>query len=276
METYSEHPIGQAIVEAAAESRSGVEPLHAIDCSAIAGQGIVGTVGEQTVIVGKRDWVGERVNAMPSVLQQECDRLEQQGQTVVWVAADDKVLGMIGVADTVHPDAAQLIQRLKQLGIEQIVMLTGDNERTANSIAQLVGVDRVYASLLPEEKVQIIQHLQQRFKSIAMVGDGINDAPALAQASVGIAMGGAGTDVALETADIVLMADRLEKLAQAIELGRRAQRIVKQNVGFALVVIGLLLIANFSAGITLPLGVIGHEGSTVLVTLNGLRLLKAG
>jgi Cd2+/Zn2+-exporting ATPase len=209
-------------------------------------------------------------------LQQECDRLEQQGQTVVWVAADDKVLGMIGVADTVHPDAAQLIQRLKQLGIEQIVMLTGDNERTANSIAQLVGVDRVYASLLPEEKVQIIQHLQQRFKSIAMVGDGINDAPALAQASVGIAMGGAGTDVALETADIVLMADRLEKLAQAIELGRRAQRIVKQNVGFALVVIGLLLIANFSAGITLPLGVIGHEGSTVLVTLNGLRLLKAG
>jgi Cd2+/Zn2+-exporting ATPase len=163
---------------------------------------------------------------------------------------------------------------LKQLGIEQIVMLTGDNQRTADSVAQQLGVDQIYAELLPEDKVNVIRHLQQQYQTVAMVGDGINDAPALAQASVGIAMGVAGSDVALETADIVLMADRLEKLEQAIRLGRRSQSIVKQNITFALSFIVLLLVANFTGDITMPLGVIGHEGSTVIVTLSGLRLLR--
>jgi Cd2+/Zn2+-exporting ATPase len=153
-------------------------------------------------------------------------------------------------------------------------MLTGDNQRTADSVAQQLGVDQVYAELLPEDKVNIIRHLQQQYQTVAMVGDGINDAPALAQASVGIAMGAAGSDVALETADIVLMGDRLEKLEKAIILGRRSQQIVKQNITFALSFIILLLIANFTSHITMPLGVIGHEGSTVMVTLNGLRLLR--
>lgn len=153
-------------------------------------------------------------------------------------------------------------------------MLTGDNQRTANSIAQQLGIDQVYAELLPEDKVSVIKHLQKQYQNVAMVGDGINDAPSLAQASVGIAMGAAGSDVALETADIVLMADRLENLEQAINLGRRSQRIVKQNITFALSFIVLLLVANFLGNITMPLGVIGHEGSTVLVTLSGLRLLR--
>ena len=171
-------------------------------------------------------------------------------------------------------EAAQAIAHLKRLGIEQIVMLTGDNERTAHSIAQQIGITQVYAELLPEDKVRVIQKLQKTYKTVAMVGDGINDAPALAQASVGIAMGIAGSDVALETADVVLMADHLGKLEHAINLGRRTQRIVKQNVVFALSFIVLLLIANFLGDITLPLGVLGHEGSTVLVTLSGLRLLR--
>jgi Cd2+/Zn2+-exporting ATPase len=142
-------------------------------------------------------------------------------------------------------------------------------------VAKEIGVDRVYAELLPEDKLKVIRQLQQQYKTVAMVGDGINDAPALAQASVGIAMGAAGSDVALETADIVLMTDRLEKLAYAIRLGRRSQAIVKQNIAFALSFIVLLLIANFTGNINIPLGVIGHEGSTVLVTLSGLRLLRS-
>jgi Cd2+/Zn2+-exporting ATPase len=160
------------------------------------------------------------------------------------------------------------------LGIEHIVMLTGDNARTAHSIAQQIGVDQIYAELLPEDKVDVIRQLQTQYQTVAMVGDGINDAPALAQASVGIAMGTAGSDVALETADIVLMGDRLERLEHAIQLGRRAQRIVKQNIVFALSFVVILLILNFAGFITLPFGVLGHEGSTVVVTLSGLRLLK--
>ena len=148
-------------------------------------------------------------------------------------------------------------------------MLTGDNQQTAKYIARELAIDEVYAELLPEDKVDVIKRLQKQYQTVAMVGDGINDAPALAQASIGIAMGISGSDVALETADIVLMADNLEKLAQAIILGRRAQNVVKQNIVFALSCIVLLLAANFLGSITMPLGVIGHEGSTVIVTLSG-------
>jgi Zn2+/Cd2+-exporting ATPase len=154
-------------------------------------------------------------------------------------------------------------------------MLSGDNQETAHSVAEAVGILEVHAELLPEQKLDLIRQLQQRYGAVAMVGDGINDAPALTQATVGIAMGTAGSDVALETADIVLMTDRLERIATAIQLGRRSQRIVKQNIVFALSFIVVLLVANFAGGITLPLGVIGHEGSTVLVTLSGLRLLRS-
>jgi Cd2+/Zn2+-exporting ATPase len=193
---------------------------------------------------------------------------------VIWVAHAGQLLGIIAVADTVRTEAAAMVKRLRQLGIEQMIMLTGDNKRTAQSIATEVGITQVYAELLPEDKVSVIGHLQQQNQLVAMVGDGINDAPALAQASVGIAMGAAGSDVALETADIVLMADRLEKLESAIRLGRRSQRVVQQNIAFALSFIMLLLVANFTGNITLPIAVIGHEGSTVAVTLSGLRLLK--
>jgi Cd2+/Zn2+-exporting ATPase len=218
--------------------------------------------------------VQEQTNTFSSNLMHHYQQLEREGKTVVWVAYAGELVGVIAVADTVRPEAAQAISQLRKLGIEQIVMLTGDNERTARSIALDVGVDEVYAELLPEDKVNVIKYLQKQYKTVAMVGDGINDAPALAQASVGIAMGIAGSDVALETADIVLMADRLEKLSHAIGLGRRSQVIVKQNIAIALGSVFLLLTANFVGNITMPLGVIGHEGSTVIVTLSGLRLLR--
>ena len=152
--------------------------------------------------------------------------------------------------------------------------MTGDSPRSGEAIGAKAGVDEVYADLLPEDKVRIIKELTASQKRVAMVGDGVNDAPALASASVGVAMGGAGSDVALETADVVLVSDDLSKLPYAVNLGRRVKRIVKQNIVFSLSVIALLIVANFFEAITLPIGVIGHEGSTVLVILNGLRMLR--
>ncbi|MBD2074774.1 heavy metal translocating P-type ATPase [Phormidium sp. FACHB-592] len=269
LESSSEHPLGDAIVQAA----QGLQWTAATDVQAFPGKGIVGTYHQQTVTVGNANFVSQTTQLSQTLIE-TAQVLEQDGKTVVWVAQGQQVMGLIAVADRMRPQVAETIARLRALGIEQIVMLTGDNERTAQSMAQSLGLDQVYANLLPEDKLHVIKRLQQQYQHVAMIGDGINDAPALAQASVGIAMGIAGSDVALETADIVLMSDRLEKLEQAITLSRRSQRVVKQNIVFALGFILLLLLANFGGNITLPLGVIGHEGSTVLVTLSGLRLLK--
>lgn len=269
LESCSEHPIGKAIVQAA-----GTGWECGVDVQAIPGQGIVGFVHHQQVCVGNTAFIQPYVDQSPEELQTWAQSQENQGKTLVWVAQAQQVIGAIAIADLIRPEAVSMITRLRNLGVEQIVMITGDNQRTADSVAQAVGIDQVYAELLPEDKLNVIRQLQQEYQTVAMVGDGINDAPALAQASVGIAMGIAGSDVALETADIVLMADKLEKLATAMELGRRSHSIVKQNIVIALGFIILLLIANFLGNINLPIGVIGHEGSTVLVTLSGLRLLR--
>jgi Cd2+/Zn2+-exporting ATPase len=166
-----------------------------------------------------------------------------------------------------------MIKALKQAGIERVVMLTGDNERVAAAIAERAGVDEFHAGLLPQDKVTVLKSIQQRYGPVAMVGDGVNDAPSLATADIGIAMGGAGTDVAIETADVVLMSDDLHKIPFAIGLARHAKRVVWQNLTFALAVIVILVASAFGANLALPLGVVGHEGSTVIVVLNGLRLL---
>lgn len=270
LESGSEHPIGAAIIQAA----RGLDWSRATAVQACPGRGIIGSWQQQSVCAGNADFVNSSIADLPIELIQRADLLEQEGKTVVWVARAQQAIGVVAIADRVRPEAARAIAQLKKLGIEQIVMLTGDNHRTARSIAQAIGVDRVYAELLPEDKLQKIRQLQSQYKTVAMVGDGINDAPALAQASVGIAMGVAGSDVALETADIVLMADRLEKIAVAIQLGRRSHRVVQQNIGFAIGFMMLLIAINFAGNITLPIGVVGHEGSTVLVILSGLRLLR--
>ncbi len=280
IEAYSEHPIGQAIAQFAQQQQQQLPTV--INVKAEVGYGISGEFENQLILVGKVAFLGKQKIALSAILETsfaeqitlQAQQLEAEGKTVVWVSYAGEILGIIAISDTPRPNAAATIKRLKDLGVEQIVMLTGDNERTAKSVAQQLAIDEVYAELLPEDKVSLIRRLQRQYQTVAMVGDGINDAPALAQSSVGIAMGVAGSDVALETADIVLMADRLEKLEQAIILGRRSQRIIKQNIIFALSFIVLLLIANFMGNITMPLGVIGHEGSTVLVTLSGLRMLR--
>ncbi|MGK7895582.1 MAG: heavy metal translocating P-type ATPase, partial [Xenococcus sp. (in: cyanobacteria)] len=267
IESGSEHPIGEAIIQAANEA--GLTWQSATKIQAKTGRGIVGEVAGARVTVGK-------AIAIPcsDELTAASNSLENAGKTVVWVSLAEEAIGIIAVADTVKPEAANAIASLKQLGIAATAMLTGDNQLTAQSVAQILNLDQIHAQLLPEDKLAVITHLQHKYQNVAMVGDGINDAPALAAANVGVAMGVSGTDVALESADIILMSDNLLKLSQAIKLVRRANRIIKQNITFALSLICLLLIANLAGNINLPLGVIGHEGSTLLVTLNGLRLLK--
>jgi Cd2+/Zn2+-exporting ATPase len=180
---------------------------------------------------------------------------------------------VIAFADRLRPTAAAVVHELKSLGVERVVMLTGDNKRVARAIAAQLEIDEFYADLLPEDKVKIVRELQAKYGSVAMVGDGVNDAPALASAAIGIAMGAAGTDVALETADVVLMADDLQNIAYVIELSRQTRKTLVVNLGFAMAAIALMIIAIFTISMPLPLAVIGHEGGTVLVSLNGLRLL---
>ncbi len=273
IEARSEHPIARAIVQAA--QQRGLDLPEAEDFRALVGQGVEGRVAGHLLWVGNERLFRERDVELPPTLSQALHELENQGQTAMlaYDATARAWLGLLAVADTVRSDAAQVIRRLKALGVERVVMLTGDNERVAAAIARQVGVDAYYAQLLPKDKVQALEHLRRQHGVTAMVGDGVNDAPALAAADVGIAMGGAGTDVALETADVVLMADNLSHLPYAIGLARRARRIVWQNLTFSLGVIVLLVALAFGADLPLPLGVVGHEGSTVLVVLNGLRLL---
>ncbi|NJO07840.1 MAG: HAD-IC family P-type ATPase, partial [Chloroflexaceae bacterium] len=211
---------------------------------------------------------------VPADLRDELTRLQYEGRgTVLLVNQGGQWLGIISVMDSERPDAAERIAALRRAGIEKIVMLTGDNQRVAEAMARRLGIDEVHAELLPEDKLRLVETLQQQYGPVAMIGDGINDAPALATAHVGIAMGAAGTDVALETADVVLIADDLGAIERAVRISRRAQRVVWQNITFALAVVVVLVALTLTIGIPLPLGVVGHEGSTILVVLNGLRLL---
>jgi Cd2+/Zn2+-exporting ATPase len=198
---------------------------------------------------------------------------EQQGHTVVLLGDEHSPFGLIAIADTVRPEAAAAVAKLKQLGVARVVLLTGDNRHAAGAIGAALGVEEIRAELLPHEKVAAINELQERYGAVAMVGDGVNDAPALATARLGVAMGAAGTDVALESADVLLMGDDLSRLPGALELARRARRIVRQNLAFAFTVMAVLMALAIFGSIPLPLGVVGHEGSTLIVVANGLRLL---
>jgi Cd2+/Zn2+-exporting ATPase len=272
LESCSEHPIGAAITATARER--GINFFSANQVQAVSGRGITGKIADKSVSVGNFAYIRDHIADLDQNILAIRERLQKEGKTLVWVVRENQIIGAIAVADTLRDSAVNLVEKLKKSGIEHIVLITGDNQQSADKVAKKLGIEEVYADLLPEDKLTVIQNLQEKYHTVAMVGDGINDAPALAMANVGIAMGKAGSDVALETADIILMSDNLAKIPSAINLGRRANRIVKQNITFALAFIGILLIANFAGDITLPLGVIGHEGSTVLVTLSGLRLLK--
>jgi Zn2+/Cd2+-exporting ATPase len=275
VEARSEHPLARAIVSAA--QQQGLRLPEATNMQAAPGKGVTAEVrvdglGPRTLRIGTAEYLREHGTELDHVAYLPLRELEEQGKTVVLVA-DGNLLGAIAVADTVRPEAPATIAALKALGVEKVVMLTGDNLRAAQAIGAAAGVDEVRAELLPEEKVTAVKQLLAEYGQVAMVGDGVNDAPALASASVGIAMGAGGSDVALETADVVLMASDLSKLPYAVGLGRRGMKVVRQNLAFSMAVIVALVLSVFMNVITLPLGVIGHEGSTVIVVLNGLRLL---
>ena len=279
VQNRSEHHLAEATVEAAGE-RSLDVPV-ATGFEAVVGKGVHATVRGQTIHIGNPRYfetvlAGRSVEGLEAGLDAIRD-LEADGKTSVLVVSETqdglRVLGWLAFTDTIRADAADMIQRLREQGVERVVMLTGDNERVAQYIADELGIDEVYAELLPEEKVEHIQQLQERYKAVAMVGDGVNDAPALATADISIGMGGAGTDVALETADIVLMSDKLDRLPYAFALSRETRRTLYINFSIAFGAIFIMVVAILTAGIPLPVAVIGHEGSTVLVSLIGLRLL---
>ncbi|MNM49025.1 Zinc-transporting ATPase [compost metagenome] len=267
-ESLSEHPLAKAIVRKA--EAEGVPLRGAEELRALPGWGIEAEVFGATWRVGKVD---EGDSMLPQPMADQLHAWIAEGHTVSAIQRNGEYAGLIALRDEVRSQAKAAIAQLHELGLT-VAMLTGDRGVTANALAGEIGVDLVYGDLLPQEKVEHVKALRERYGSVAMVGDGVNDAPALAAATVGIAMGGGGSGAALEVADVVLMNDSIERIAETISLARRARRIVKQNLTFAGAVILMLIVSNFAAGIPLPLGVVGHEGSTLLVILNGLRLLR--
>jgi Cd2+/Zn2+-exporting ATPase len=277
VESKSEHPLAQATVKAA--KQRGLSWPETVDFQATTGQGVVAYVGQKQIRIGNGRFFSQYQTTGLEVAEAELDRLQRLGKTSVLVAEVDDaeetavILGVLAYADVIRPDAPDVVRALHAHGIQHVVMLTGDNDIVAQQIAAQVGVDAYFADLLPEDKVAAVKKVREQYGPVAMVGDGVNDAPALATADIGIAMGAAGTDVALETADIVLMSDDLNNLPYVIGLSRKTRQTLLQNLGFAIFMILLMLGTIFFSGLALPAAVVGHEGGTVLVSLNGLRLL---
>jgi Cd2+/Zn2+-exporting ATPase len=273
VEHKSEHPLGIPVIAEARSRRIAISEEPIEDFHSHTGLGIHARVGGTWVGVGREGLFASHEIDIPQSIVERSQRIRERGETSLMVITDDPLLfGVIAVADQLRPEATATMVTLKKLGIKTLVMLTGDHERVAKSIAQTLCIDEVRAGLLPDQKVIELTRLEDRGSNVAMVGDGVNDAPALAAAGVGIAMGGAGTDVALEVADVVLMRDGLRALPFAVWISRLARKRVRQNMIFAFAMIAILVISTFFS-LPLWLGVLGHEGSTVLVVFNGLRIL---
>ena len=269
VESRSAHPLAQAVVTEA--KRRGLVWSEAGEIEAVTGKGVRAEFDGKKVAIGNaRLFDGE---AIPEEIQQQAARLQSEGKSIMLIRMDGQFLGVIALADTPREGVRQVLERLHRAGIRKTIMLTGDNERVGRAIADAVGLDEVKAGLLPEDKVKAMDELGQRHGQVAMIGDGVNDAPAMARATVGIAMGGAGTDVALETADVALMADDLSKLPFAVALSRASRRIIRQNLWVSLGVVALLIPATLFGWAGIGVAVSIHEGSTVVVVVNALRLL---
>ena len=272
-EVGSEHPLARPIIDAAAEH--GVAPTSFPNSvTPVVGKGIVADVDGQQVLIGNPALLTAYGVTNQAAAVDAADTFAAAGKTPMIVAVEHAVIGVVAVADTIRADAAQMIERLHDAGVTQVVMLTGDTRLVAEAIGHQTGIDEIHASLLPEDKLRAVSKLQQAGHVVAMVGDGVNDAPALATADIGVAMGAAGSGVAIETADIALMGDNLLKLPEAIRLAKRTTRVMKQNILIALATVVALLIGVFAGNVTMALGMLVHEGSVLIVILNAMRLLR--
>ena len=269
VESRSAHPLAQAVVTEA--QGRGLTWAEAGEVESVSGKGVRADYSGQKIAIGNVKMFDG--TAIPEALQQHVSRLQSEGKSIMLIQADGQFIGVLALADTPREAVKQVLDQLHQLGIKKTIMLTGDNEGVARAIAATVGLDEVKAGLLPEDKVKAMEELGQRYGQVAMVGDGVNDAPAMARASVGIAMGGAGTDVALETADVALMADDLSRLPFAVGLSRASRRIIRQNLYVSLGVVAVLIPSTLFGWAGIGWAVLIHEGSTLVVVINALRLL---
>ena len=268
-ESRSAHPLAQAVVRSAQSL-----PVSVMDeVESLTGRGLRAVSNGKTIWIGNRKLMDEAMVTIPADALQKADTLQQSGKTLMWIAEDKTVIGLIALADTLRHEAAPTMKALKQTGVAHTIMLTGDNTRSASAIAKEIGLTEYRADLMPEDKLTVIRDLVKEYGQVAMIGDGVNDAPALANATVGIAMGGAGTDVALETADVALMGDDLSKLPFAVGLGRATRNIIVQNLFISLGVIALLIVTSLSGIVSIGIAIVFHEGSTLVVVANALRLL---
>ena len=272
-EAGSEHPLARPILDTARDEGVGPEGIPA-SVTPVVGKGIVAEVDGARVLIGNAPLLEEYGIVNSTAASETAAELARSGKTPMIVAVDETVLGVIGVADTIREDAPEMIKRLHAGGVTKVVMLTGDTQLVAEAIGGAVGIDEIHASLLPEDKLDAVALLQREGHTVAMVGDGVNDAPALAAADIGVAMGAAGSAVAVETADIALMGDNLLKLPEAIVLARRTVGVMRQNIWIALITVLLLLVGVFAGGVTMAMGMLVHEGSVLLVILNAMRLLR--
>ena len=274
VENLSDHPLAKAVVRDGKERLEGTEIPDASDLEAVLGKGIKASLGQDKIYVGNLDLYEDLDDAKPSEeISNKVRELEGGGNTTMLIRRNKEYIGIIALMDTPREAAKETLKKLKEIGIKRMIMLTGDNQKVADAVAKEIGLTDAWGSLLPEEKVDAIKKLKEQESKVAMVGDGVNDAPAMANSTVGIAMGAAGSDVALETADIALMADKLETLPFAIGLSRKAKAIIKQNLWVSLGIVALLIPATIFGFANIGIAVVIHEGSTLLVVFNALRLL---
>lgn len=275
VEELSDHPLAAAVVRGGRERLDSESEIQAHDLQSITGRGVKANINGEAVYIGKDDLFGEVDGPpLPEELRERVEALETAGRTTMIVRRGDAYLGVLGLMDTPREAAKNVIASLRELGIQRMIMLSGDNQQVADAVANEVGIDEARGDLMPDDKVEAIKKLSKQ-EGVAMVGDGVNDAPAMANATVGIAMGAAGSDVALETADVALMADDLNHLPFAVGLSRQTSRIIRQNLWFSLGMVAFLIPATI-LGLQMGAAVLFHEGSTVLVVFNALRLLTYG